>query len=77
VTVPSGCAARHAAAARAERSPLVEERLGDGFAQRQLCRGAEAGEQIVVNRNRLFVAAERSERARLVEKRIGDLFAQR
>ncbi len=40
-----------AAVERAERDPLVEERVGHPFAQRQLCSGIEAGQQIVVDGN--------------------------
>ena len=43
-------------------TPLLTRRLGDLLAQRQLGGGAEAGEQIVVDGDRLVAAVERAER---------------
>jgi len=51
-------------------------RCGDLFAQCRLGGGAEAGEQIVVDRNLLLVAAECAEPEPLVAERDGDLFAE-
>ena len=53
-----------------EPDPFVEERLGDGLAQRQLGRGAEAGQQIGIDGDFLGAAVEGPEPAPFVDERL-------
>jgi len=53
------------------------KRSGNLFAQWEFGYRAEAGQQVVVDGNRLRAAAESAEPEPLVEERIGDLFAER
>jgi hypothetical protein len=54
---------------RAERAPLIEQRFGDSFAQRQFSRRAEARQHVVIDGNLVLAPTERAERDPLIEQR--------
>ena len=62
-----------AAPERVEAEALVQKPLGHPLSKRQLGGAAEAGEQVVIDGDRVFAAPERAEPDALAEKPLGYL----